>query len=53
MGSVTDLAALRWLSQKPKRTEPEPMPLPLPLNPNWHETGRIYLLIIFELDFVS
>ena len=23
------------------------------INPNRHETGRIYLLIIFELDFVS
>ena len=22
-------------------------------NPNWHETGRIYLLIIFESGFVS
>ena len=22
-------------------------------NPNWHETGQIYLLIIFDLDFVS
>ena len=23
------------------------------LNPNWHETEQIYLLKIFELDFVS
>ena len=23
------------------------------VNPNWHETGRIFLLIIFESDFVS
>ena len=28
------------------------MLLPL-INPNWHETGRIYLLIIFESGFVS
>jgi hypothetical protein len=23
------------------------------INPNWHETGWIYLLIIFESGFVS